>query len=668
MLCFTFSSFAQSTTATISGLVVDSGGAVLHNADVQILNEDTGIQYDSKTNNVGIYAVSILPPGHYRVQVSMDGFKTIIKSDITLNVQTALALNFTLPIGAVSESVTVKGGSSLLNTTSSAVSTVVDHKFVQNMPLNGRSFQDLISMTPGVVTGSPQSGEGVGQQGDFSINGQRTESNIYLVDGVSANINPGYPNGFPQAGTGGTIAAGTALGTTQSLIPVDALQEFRINSSSYSAEFGQSPGGQISFSTRSGTNILHGTVFEYLRNDVFDANDWFNDHNGAPKTAIRQNDFGGTFGGPIVIPHLYDGRDKMFFFAAYEGLRLVLPTAATTTEYVPSLAVRENTQPALQPIFDAFPLPTDPEVQIACSSAQANCPNGAPPGTLVPSGLSPFVKSYSLPATIDRTSIRIDAHLSSQHSVFFRFGDTPTSASNRNLSAVSQRQVDTTTYTFGVNSQLTNFLSNEFRYNYASSQSANPTAVDDFGGAKPENLGNLFGIPNSYKNILPYPYIDIVGVGTSYIYSEDVNNRLSQQNLTDTVSLAMGHHALQLGINYLHLSSPLNPASIEALGFFFTRQQMLSNITDETQITKNVSSIPVFNLFAAFVQDEWQINPKLTVSMGLRWDLNPPPSEANGNNAYTLRGNISDPASLSVAPQGTPLWHTVWHSFAPRLG
>lgn len=191
--------FSQSTSATISGLVTDPAGRAIPAADIQIVDDATAIQYPVKTNDVGIYSIPVLPPGRYHMQVSKIGFKTIIKPDIVLNVQSALALNFSLPVGATSESVTVQGSSSLLNTTDASVSTVIDRQFVQNMPLNGRSFQDLISMTPGVVT--------------------------------------------------------------QSLLSVDALQEFRVASSTYSAEYGRSPGRQLSFLTRSGTNDLHGTIF-----------------------------------------------------------------------------------------------------------------------------------------------------------------------------------------------------------------------------------------------------------------------------------------------------------------------------------------------------------------------------------------------------------------------
>src|ERR1700693_2978971 len=286
---------AQSPNGIINGLVIDPTGAVIPGAEIRVVNDATAVQYIGKTNGDGIYVVSDLPPGTYRLQVSKIGFKTLIKPDIILNVQDSLAINFTLPIGAASETVTVTGGAPLMNTESAAVSTVVDRQFAENLPMNGRSFQTLIELTPGVVV-TPSNAFDNGQ---FSINGQRTSSNYWTVDGVSANIGVSSDihagNGF-----GGALGSFSVLGGTNSLVSVDALQEFRIQTSTYAPEFGRTPGGQISIVTRSGANQFHGTAFDYLRNDVFDANDWFADSVGLPKAQERQNDFGGTFSGPIL--------------------------------------------------------------------------------------------------------------------------------------------------------------------------------------------------------------------------------------------------------------------------------------------------------------------------------------------------------------------------------
>ena len=197
------------------------------NAEVEIANDATGIVYSAETNSSGMYLVPILPPGHYHVQVSKPGFKTIIKADVVLNVQSALALNFTLPVGATSESVTVGAASAPINTTDASVSTVIDRKFVENMPLNGRSLQSLISIAPGVVQTPIPYGSSSGNSGEFSVNGQRTESNYYTVDGVSANVGVGNLGTY-SAGIAGLTPSQTALGTTQTLASIDALEEFRI--------------------------------------------------------------------------------------------------------------------------------------------------------------------------------------------------------------------------------------------------------------------------------------------------------------------------------------------------------------------------------------------------------------------------------------------------------
>src|SRR6266853_1052337 len=193
---------AQSPNGVLNGLVVDPSNQVIVGADIVGVNDVTGVQYATKTNGEGIYVLPNLPPGPYRIQVSKVGFKTLIKPDVTLNVQDALAVNFTLPVGAASETVTVQGGGSPANTESAAVSTVVDRNFTENLPMNGRSFQALIELTPGVVL-TVNNGTDTGQ---FSVNGQRANSNYWMVDGVSANIgiNVGL---FTGNGPGGTLGS-----------------------------------------------------------------------------------------------------------------------------------------------------------------------------------------------------------------------------------------------------------------------------------------------------------------------------------------------------------------------------------------------------------------------------------------------------------------------------
>src|SRR5258708_5341269 len=238
---FVLPAVGQSPSGNINGLVLDPSNRVVVGAEIIAVNDVTAVQFATKSNDEGIYVLPSLPPGPYRLQVSKVGFKTIVKPDIVLNVQDALSINFTLPVGATLETVTVEGGAALVNTENAAVSTVVDRQFAENLPMNGRSFQTLIELTPGVVLTSNNGGSDNGQ---FSVNGQRAASNYWMVDGVSANIGIGTSIYSAGNGLAGANAASSVLGGTNSLVSVDALQEFRIQTSTFSPEFGRAPGGQ----------------------------------------------------------------------------------------------------------------------------------------------------------------------------------------------------------------------------------------------------------------------------------------------------------------------------------------------------------------------------------------------------------------------------------------
>ena len=649
-LVFPCSFFGQSTNAALTGVVDDPSKAVIVGAQITAINTETGVKSSTTTNNSGVYVLPGLIPGTYRIEVDKQGFKGIIEGGLVLHVQDVVQLNFHMALGSASETMTVTASGVNIDTTDASVSTVVDQQFVANMPLNGRSFQDLISMTPGVVTQSPQTtGQYAGGYGDFSVNGQRTQSNYYTVDGVTANVSGGNGGGVGEPSTGGTVGASTALGTTQSLISVDALQEFRVESSTYSAEYGHSPGGQFSIVTRSGSNVLHGTVFDYLRNNFFDANDWFNDHYGTPTPALRQNDFGGTLGGPVSIPRLYNGKDRTFFFASYEGFRLDQPTAATI-QYVPDLFMRQQATAAMQPILNAFPLP-----------------NGIDYGTATSPSLAQFIASFSLPSSIDSTSIRLDQVISHKLSLFFRFGDTPSSTVSRPYFARNTTSINGQTFTIGATSQLSSGLSNEFRLGYARSNSSQIGVVDNFGGATPTNLVSDLG-GNPSISTLPELIFYYAGIGEALFVPYFGKNASRQWNLVDAFNLSLGHHNLKFGIDYRRIASPITPPAIVPLAEFLSTQSALDGTPELSEISNYKSATPLFNETALFVQDEWRVHRRLNLSLGLRWEVDPPPTEIHGDDAYTLLGSINNPLSLSVAPQGTPLWHTGWYDFAPRLG
>ena len=509
-------------------------------------------------------------------------------------------------------------------------------------------------MTPGVTTATPQSGGGtgsIGASGDFSINGQRTESNGYIVDGVSANVSPGNGYGVAGPGTSGSVAASTALGTTQSLVSVDDLQEFRVLSSTFSAEYGRSPGGQITFLTRSGTDRLHASAYDYLRNGFVDANDWFNDHYGEQQPALRQNDFGGNAGGPIVVPGLPHGQPKSFFFVSYEGLRLAQPKAASI-ELVPDLYLRQQAPAAIQPELNAFPLPSAGGVDYGSPSN----PN-----------LAQFFKSYSIPGSIDATSLKVDHTFGSKFSIFFRAAYTPSSSETRSLSSLSSSRFSTQTYTLGATNQLATHVSNELRMGFTKSDARVSQYLDDFGGAAPINLAAAVGAGQS-KSAQGYMYLDFPGVGTSQLFTGITSDGLRQENVVDTLSYSIGKHALKFGADYRRIDSSNIYSSPSVVGIFLGAHDVLNNSATETEVDETTAASPIFQEFAAFAQDEWRVRPGLNLSFGVRWDADPAPTGANGQDPYTVEGSYLDPATLRIAPRGTSLWKTSWFSFAPRLG
>jgi hypothetical protein len=376
----------QTETGTIYGLVFDPTGAVVPSATVRLIEVDRGLKVEVSTGNSGFYTFASVHPGHYQIEVEKVGFKLVRLNGITLNVQDNLGQNFKLELGSAPQSITVTANSANVNTTDGTVSTVVDRTFADNIPLNGRSFQTLIMLTPGVVVTQTAYDD----QGQFSVNGQRADANYFTVDGVSANF--GVTGYFPLVqSAGGALPALTVQGGTNSLVSVDAMQEFRVQTSSFAPEFGRTPGGQISIVTRSGTNDFHGTVFEYFRNDVLDANDWFNGYTNnprLPKAEERQNDFGGTFGGPIV-------KNKTFVFFSYEGLRLRQPITQQTV--VPDSASRQQAPSTMQPFLSAYPIQ-----------------NGSELG----SGMAQFNASYSNPSSLNAYSIRVDQPVNSKINLF----------------------------------------------------------------------------------------------------------------------------------------------------------------------------------------------------------------------------------------------------------
>jgi Carboxypeptidase regulatory-like domain/TonB-dependent Receptor Plug Domain len=681
VLCIGYRSFAQFSSATVTGVVQDSSKAGITDANLKLINTQTGTENDSHTDQEGGFLLPGVIPGTYTLQIERDGFATTQVNGISLNAGTTKNLLIRMKIGAVTETVNVDASGLTLNRTNATVSTVIDRKLIATVPLNGRSLQDLVLLTPGVVTQSPQAAtlSGSQTQADFSVNGQRAESNSFYVDGASANPLSGLAPGGSRIANAGSIAGSTALGTTQSLVSADALQEFRVLTSTYSAEYGRTPGGQFTFLTRSGTNTLHGSLYDYFRGDPLDAADWFSSMRGRATFIpphYTQNNFGATVGLPIVVPGAHHAPGTSFVFASYEGLDLFQPAPQTYqyTPYVCQLLIYEDecTLPSailtpIRAVLNTFPQP-GAEILDAAGN---------------PTGMAQTIISGTpFPAHVNATSVRVDHNFTPKLSLFVRYGDTPSFAQSNQLFSVTSSQLNTHSWTVGGAAQFSATQGNELRLGYlgtGSNASTRPDQLEGFDISAPAgDLNTALGVPSGLnvppavaRTYLPASaeaYVHITGVGDSDSNTNQITSSLSQWNLRDTYSLQTRNHLFRFGVDEQHISSHLTPPPLSILADFFTRDSLVNNSASDLVITRSMPANPVLNVFSLFAEDAWKVSSRVNLSGGLRWDVSPAPKGQHGQDAYTALGNVNDPATLQLAPRGTPLWHTSWFNFAPRIG
>src|SRR5437879_4017292 len=625
LLIWADASSAQNVSASIQGIVTDSNGAAIVSAKVAARNIYTDASREIETDGAGRYLIPLLPPGDYEVLISAHGFKKELRQRIKLAVGQELVIDVTLSPGDIASQVNVLADATTVNTTSAAMSGLVNDKQIRDLPLNGRSFQQLALLqtggTPALAAGSDVVG---GRTPKISINGARPEQNSFLLDGT--DINNVY-NKTPGS------SAGVLLG-------VEAVLEFQVLTNSYSAEFGRSAGGVINAVTRSGENSLHGSAFEFLRNSVLDAKDFFDPHN-RPIPPFKRNQFGATLGGPVQ-------RDKTFYFLAYEGLIERLGVSGAT--FVPDSHARRGiiygrTVPLhaqIGPYLDLFPLPN---------------------GRALSGGIGEYLFSRSQPTDEHFVQGRLDHHFSNKDTFFTRY--------TFDNGKVNRIPINKTPITYTAESTRNQYVTAEWRHTFA------PTFLNQirFGVNRSTSLADnvrTIDIPPSMSWIPgeKFGYFTISGVVTEMggDYRLPRFDRLNNISLGNTAFLTRGRHALRFGFEGQRIHFNQNTTStLGGIVTFPSLERFLGGTPSTVEFVVPGLLDPVRGyrqwLFAFFAQDDVRVKSNLTLNLGLRYEFITVPTEVNGK-ISNLR-NVTD----SQTTVGDP-WHNnpSLKNFAPRVG
>jgi hypothetical protein len=690
-------SFAQSGRGTLTGSVRDANGAVVQGAVLTLTGANTGSRYEAKTNEEGLFTFPELQPGTYSLEAISPGFESYTQNGITVSVGSTATVNVAMHVGATTENVTVTSDASQLQTESSDIGTTVSTALIQDLPLqfNGtvRNPLQFVQLTPGfsgVDTNSPT------QQGGFKLNGGQQSGTDIFVDGAtielaSANLQMNYG------------------------VSVEAVQEFKVMTNTFDAEYGRTSGGLINLVTKSGTNDLHGSVYDFLRNKSLDANSWLNNLQGSKRPVDTQNDFGVIVSGPVYIPKLYRGRDKTFFMFNYEGFRY--DTGGNSLNSAPTQAMLQgdfsalltpvtvfgNTYPA-HILYD-YSTCTGANQGQACQPypgnkiTQAPDPVAAAAFQYLPqapaSATSPYLNLYQVSKNITNANmyeIRIDQNIGTNQKISgsYDYDWRPTgyviSGAPLDASSTNQR---THYVRFGYDYIFKPNLLNHFNAGFSRRYRQEFSGIGSYGGNWPSKIGlkgvlnttfpNLnFNYPNSaalpsdganqfYDNT--YQYDDIVSWQHGrHSFKFGAETRLQQFN----INIRTGTSG-QFNFDTGPTSSPSDSNSGFGFASFYLGAASHAYIALPEQLGWRVK------YYAAFVQDDWKVNSKLTANLGFRYEIPTPVTEAHGQQSF-IDPTVPNPGAggrpgayvfLGKGPGrlGTNGSQDTFHkSFGPRLG
>jgi hypothetical protein len=654
----------QQDTATITGEVRDASGALIPKAAITVTSTSTNISVKGESNDSGLYALVSLRPGLYSVSVEKEGFKRLVRPAITLQVNQVVRLDFTLEIGDLTATVEVTTATELIESQTSARGAVIEQRKILELPLNGRDYNQLALLSPGVLPSTPRLAA-VNFKGAINVNGNRTFNNVFLLDGVD---NISYSNSFRGE-------------NVQMIQPsIEALQEFKIQTNAYSAEFGRSSGAVVNATIRSGANSLRGTVYEFIRNDKLDANNFFSNALGAPKPVRKRNQFGAAVGGPIV-------QNRTFWFADYEGLRE--REGVPRVRQVPTAAQKAGLFSTA--VFDPF-APGRPQFS---QNAQGQWvvpanrwdPVGARIVSLIPDPNVPGTTIFaSTPVTAtrqDQFDVRVDHRLTDEVTLFGRYSfvdtDTfrpaplPGLAEGSFNDAFGANQNRSQGIAIGLTWLFSPSLVGDFRLGWARGKYF--TFPPNFGIDGPAEIG-LKNVPNDPAILGGVPKInlqafDAVGRHTSTPQFQTPR----VWNPRATLSWNLGRHFLKLGGESLFVRTGINDlnATIGRMNFDdrFTGKSvgdLLLGLPSQLALTSFTVMNQGQSMYFGFVQDDLKLNSGLTLNLGVRYEFSTPPREDDNRFANF------DPATGGVrfAKDGglfdRTLIHPDYNNLAPRLG
>jgi hypothetical protein len=687
---------AQST-GTLRGVVQDSAQAVVPNATVALTNLGTNRQAQTTTSAVGAYSFTFLPPGQYRVTVDAPGFATLTRDKIPVDINGVAEIDVTLQVGSASQAVTVSGVPPQLQTTTSSLGTTVDDAMMQSIPLSSRNFTQILTLSPGVTANVVDAGALGRNSVNISANGGRPWDNNIVFNGMDAD-NP-MSQGFDDA-------------PDKTGIPVpspDAIEEFKVQTGLYDSEFGKEGGGTVNIVTKSGTNQFHGSAFEFFRNTALDANGYFQNATGSPKPVFRQNQYGGTLGGPIV-------KDRLFFFGSYQGTNQANAISSTSniTTFLPVLGNRSaQAIGALwggqTGVFGGVPIAANGSNinPVALALINAKLPNGqyAIPAPQVLTSSTVGFSSLSAPAIFNENQFiaDIDVTVNSKQSVSFKslYSRDPESLpfqTSTNVLGFGENDYHSNlnfalSHTYILSPSMVNELRIGYSRNYVNQVPVNPISATSLGMVPPTQLD---GTPS-------FLISGLFELGTNRN-----NNQLIRQHegeISDTLSKSKGRHQLRFGGDYEAVRTKYSDLfvqegelDINSFPDLLLGTSSAQNGTPQSNISEALGGngkgavYPAMNNFALFAQDDFQMSSQLTLNLGLRYQFSGEPYNSNGEwsnfdfrlypqdgpppggtlSGLVLPANV--PSSVPIPAGVTKLGHNTladgqnWLGLSPRVG